>query len=448
MSNSMMKWMRHGLGTACVLAVAYVMAIADAKPGRAADVQEILSEQGVRAYLVHDSNLPMLSVSLNFKSGAATDPVGKEGLAYMASGLIDEGAGSYDSQAFRTALEDNAIRLSFDAGRDSISGDLKTLTETRDLAFELLRLTLHEPRFDDEPVGRIRHQIITEIRRRENDPDYIASKTWFEHAFPDHPYGRPSRGTETSINAIDVADLRQFVTTRFAKNTLSIGVSGDISADELRELLDRTFGDLPAEATIPEVEDTTPKADDIIISNLDIPQSVVRFGHGGIARDDADYYAAFVANYILGGGGFSSRLMQEIREKRGLAYGAHAQLYDLNHSPLWIGSVATRNDAVAQSIEILKAEAARMAAGEISESDLENAKTYLTGSFPLRLTSNDQVARVLVDMQVNDLGSDYLDNRNAIIEALSLDDIKRVAARLFAEPPLISIVGSPEGLQG
>ncbi|MEO1019510.1 MAG: pitrilysin family protein [Pseudomonadota bacterium] len=422
--------------------------VAIAETERSADVQEVVSETGVHAYLVQDSNLPMLSISLHFKGGSATDPIGKEGLAYMVSGLIDEGAGPYDSRAFHMELEDNAIRLGFDAGRDSFTGELKTLTEMRDHAFELLRLALSEPRFDEEPVERIRNQIITELRRRENDPDYIASKTWFAKAFPDHPYGRSTRGTETTINAITVEDLKNFVSTRLASDNLVIGVSGDVTADQLRALLDKTFSGLPRESQAPEITDVKPALGETIVTNLPIPQSIVRFGHEGISRDDPDYYAAYVANYLLGGGGFSSRLMQEIREKRGLAYGAYSYLLDIDHAPLWMGGVATRNDAVGQSIEILKAEAQKMAAGEISQDDLDNAKTYLTGSFPLRLTSNDQVARVLVDMQVASLGIDYLDKRNDFIEALTLDDIKRVSARLFKEPPLVSIVGAPEGLEG
>ncbi len=453
----MLNWMNNDIGGKDILrgsgrnilaGTMLMSAAVLAETSQAAVVQEIVSETGVRAYLVEDANLPMLSLSLSFRGGSATDPEGKAGLAYMVSGLIDEGAGSYDSRAFQAELEDNAIRLSFDSGQDSFKGELKTLTETRDHAFDLMRAALIEPRFDTEPVERVRNQIITEIRRRENDPDFIASRTWFASAFPDHPYGRPTRGTESSISAIELRDLRNFVSTRFARDNLSIGVSGDISATELMVLLDRTFGDLPPESKAPEIVDTTPVLGETIITRLPIPQSVVRFGHKGIARDDPDYYAAYVANYLLGGGGFSSRLMQEIREKRGLAYGASSYLHDTEHAPLWFGGVATRNDAVAQSIEILKAEAAKMAAGEISEEDLANAKTYLTGSFPLRLTSNDQVARVLLDMQVEKLGIDYLDKRNGIIEALSLDDIKRSSARLFDEPPLISIVGAPEGLGG
>ena len=415
----------------------------------AAEVQEVVTESGIHAYLVPEPSIPFLSLSLEFKGGSATDPDGKAGLANMISGLLDEGAGPYDSEAYRAELDDNAISISFDADRDGLSGDLRTLSETRDHAFDLLRLALQEPRFDAEPVERIRSQILSDLGRRESDPQYVASRIWFEQAFPNHPYGRPTRGTKSSVASLTKDDLRRFVAERLAKDNLVVGVSGDITADELKPLLEHAFGGLPAHAKGVEVAKAAPVINPRpVVERLDIPQSVVVFGKAGIPRDDPDYYAAYVANYILGGGGFSSRLLEEIREKRGLAYGAASYLYDLDESPLWLGGVATRNDAVAQSVDLVRQEAKRMAEGEIEATDLDNAKTYLTGSFPLRLTSNGQIAGMLVSIQLADLGRDYLDRRNALIEAVTLDDLKRVAKRLFAGDLFVAVVGSPKGFEG
>lgn len=435
------------LGGAVLMVIAQQALVAPAQA--AAEVQEVVTESGIRAYLVPEPSIPFLSLSLEFRGGSATDPDGKAGLAYMVSGLLDEGAGPYDSQAYRAELDDNAISLSFDADRDGLSGDLRTLTETRDHAFDLLRLALQEPRFDEEPVGRVRSQILGDLARRESDPQYVASRLWFEKAFPDHPYGRPTRGTKASVAGLTAVDLRRFVAERLARDNLVVGVSGDITADELKPLLERTFGGLPAHANgidVPKVApETAPRP---VVERLDIPQSVVVFGKAGIPRDDPDYYAAYVANYILGGGGFSSRLLEEIREKRGLAYGAASYLYDLDDSPLWLGGVATRNDAVAQSVDLVRQEARRMAAGEVDATDLDNAKTYLTGSFPLRLTSNGQIAGMLVSVQLAHLGRDYLDRRNGLIEAVTLDDLKRVAKRLFSGDLLVTVVGQPQGVEG
>ncbi|MFO1071567.1 MAG: pitrilysin family protein [Geminicoccaceae bacterium] len=414
------------------------------QPSTAA-VEEVVSPGGIRAYLIPEPSIPFLSLSLYIKGGGAIDPPGQEGLGYMTAGLIDEGAGPYDSEAFRAELDDNAIRLHFDVDRDGFSGELKTLTATRAHAFELLRLALTEPRFDAEPVARIRSQILAELRRREADPDYLASRAWFSAAFPGHAYARATRGTPESVGALTVEQCRGFA-QGLARDRLVVGVSGDITAAELAPLLDATFGGLPAGTAAPAVPAARPVTGVTEVVRLQIPQSVVLFGHGGIPRQDPDYYAAYVANYILGGGGFSSRLIEEVREKRGLAYSVYSYLYDLDAAPLWIGGVATNNQQVRQSLELIAHEARRMAAGEIDEADLANAKTYLTGSFPLRLTSNDQVAKTLVGMLVDDLGLDYLARRNGLIEAVTLEDVRRVAARLFAEEMLTVVVGDPEGL--
>lgn len=415
---------------------------------QAAQVEEVVSDLGIRAYLVREPSIPLISVSIQFKGGAAADPEGKQGLAYMLSGLLDEGAGSYDSQAFRRELEDNAIKLSFDADRDSFSGSLTTLSDTRDHAFELLRLALSEPRFDTEPVERIRSQIVSSLSRRENDPDYVSARAFFETAFPDHAYGRPTRGSVETIASLTAEDFRQFVSERLALDNLIIGVAGDIETAALKTLLDETFGHLPATSVPVEIADVEPVVGATTVIDMDIPQSVVTFGTKGLERKHPDYYAAYVANYILGGGGFGSWLMEEVREKRGLAYSVYSYLYQTDHSPMMMGGVSTRNDQVAQSISIIREQIAKMARGEVTLEQLDNAKTYLTGSFPLRLTSNSSIARILVGMQVEQLGVDFLEERNGFVDAVTLEDVQRAAALVFTNPLLVSVVGKPVGLDG
>jgi zinc protease len=415
----------------------------------ATKVERVVSPGGIEAYLINEPSIPFLSLSLHFRGGAALDPVGKEGLAYMVSGLLDEGAGDLDSQAFRTELEDRAIRLSFDAQRDAFAGELKTLSAHRERAFELLRDALVEPRFDPEPVERIRNQIQAELRRRAEDPEYLVSLTWFDTAFPGHPYGRSLEGTIESVATITADDLRAFARQRLAKDNLIVGVAGDVTAQELGRLLDLAFGDLPEISAPIEIADAAPVRGGTVVVRKDVPQSWVVFGQEGLARDDPDFYAAYVANHILGGGGFTSRLTDEIREKRGLAYSVYSYLYPMDHAPLWFGGVGTANAAVNESIRLVRQQVADMAAGEIDAEDLADAKTYLTGSFPLRLTSNDQIASMLVNMQVDDLGIDYLEERNGYIEAVTLEDVRRVAARLYhPEDLLVVVVGDPDGLEG
>ncbi len=439
------------IGAACLgLAMTTTTLLIQPDDARAAaKVQHVISPGGIEAYLIAEPAIPFLSLSMRFKGGSIGDPEGKEGLANMISGLLDEGAGDLDSQAFRTELEDLAIRLGFDAGRDAFTGELKTLSEHRERAFELLRLALSEPRFDQEPVDRIRGQIQAGLRRRSQDPDYLASRNWFEGAFKGHLYARPVQGTIESVAAITTDDLRDFVDNRMARDNLLIGVAGDITAEELAPLLDHAFGGLPERSLELSPSITQPQGSGTTVIRQNVPQSNVLFGQEGLPRDDPDFYAAYVTNHILGGGGFTSRLTNEIREARGLAYSVYSYLNPMDFAPIWLGGLGTSNASVTQALDLVRQELERMAKGDVSQTELDDAKTYLTGSFPLRLTSNDRIASLLVSMQVSDLGPNYLEERNSFIEAVTLEDIKRVAARLYDPAGLITVVvGNPPDLEG
>ncbi|MEW5703715.1 MAG: pitrilysin family protein [Pseudomonadota bacterium] len=413
-------------------------------------IERVVSPGGIEAWLARDASVPVIAVEIAFReSGSAGDPAGKEGLAYLVSGLLDEGAGPMDSQAFREALEKQAISLSFDANLDDFLGSLKTLRENHVAAFDLFRLALSEPRFDQDAVARIRNQVLTTIAARLDDPDATAQRAWLRTVFPDHPYGKPQQGTAASVEAVVAKDLRAFVGRNLARDNLIIGVAGDITAAELAPLLDRTFGALPAhrpEATpIPETKAKGEGAETVI--EKPIPQSVVVFGQAGVKRDDPDYYAAQVLNHILGGGGLQSRLAKEIRGARGLAYAVSTYLYPLDRAGLWVGQLATRNDRVKESLDLLRAEWKRMAETPVTKEELEDAKTYITGAFPLSLDSTGRIASVLLAIQKYHLGIDYFERRNAYIAAVSADDLRRLAKRLLNPDALaVVVVGSPKGL--
>lgn len=420
-----------------------------ALPARAVEVQRVISPGGIEAWLVEDHSNPIISLNLAFRGGAALDPEGKAGLAHMVSGLIDEGAGDLDSQAFQGTLQDLSIRLRFSSGHDSFSGSLMTLTENSERAFELLRLALTEPRFDAEPVERIRAQILASLSREAEDPDSIVARSLQVLLYPTHPYGRPVNGNPETIAAIAGEDLAAFVKRRFAKNNLVVGVVGDITAEQLAARLDETFGALPAEAApwaLPSVVPANPG--ELVVIEREMPQSIASLAQDGIRRDDPDYYAAYVVNYILGGGGFASRLFEEVREKRGLAYSVYSYLLPQDHSARIVGGVATQNPRAGKSLEVIREAWRRMAEEGPTAEELEAAKTYLTGSFPLRFSSSGNIANMLVGMQLDDLGIDYLDKRNGFIEAVTLEDAKRVAARLYDVDKLtIAVIGKPEGVR-
>ncbi len=417
-------------------------------PARAVEVQQVTSPGGITAWLVEDHSNPILSLDLAFVGGAALDPAGQEGLANMVSGLIDEGAGELDSQAFQETLNNLSITLRFDASLESFQGSLRTLTENRQTAFDLLRLALSEPRFDAEPVERIRSQILVQLAQESENPNVIANRAMRELMFPGHPYSRPVNGTPESVRAIGVDDLRRFVSERFARDALMVAVVGDVTAEQLRPLLDHAFQALPAAVApfdLPEVE---PQGKgEVLVIERDLPQSVILFGEGGLKRNDPDFYAAYVANYILGGGGFSSRLYAEVREKRGLAYSVYSYLNPLEHSALVMGGVATANERAGESLSVIRDEWARMGAEGPTGDEVDDAKTYLTGSYPLRFSSTGEISGTLLGIQLDDLGIDYINIRNDLIDAVTMEDARRVARELFrAEDLTVVIVGRPDGV--
>jgi zinc protease len=416
----------------------------------ATEIEAVTSPGGITAWLVEDHSLPVVTIDVSFRGGAALDPADKPGLATLTADLLDEGAGELDSETFQGRLEDLATSLAIDAGEDEIGLSLRSVTANLGASLELLHLSLTAPRFDAPAVARVRGQLLGEIEREAHQPQFIAGRLWFRNAFGDHPYARPRRGTPESIARIGVDDMRALVKSRFARGAMLIGVVGDVTPAALKPLLDRTFGDLPREAAAGAVPETTAAAArPLLLARLPIPQSVVTFGQPGIKRDDPDWYAAYVVNHILGGGGFSSRLTQEVRVKRGLAYSVYSALDPLRHAGLIIGSVATENSRVAQSIDIVRAEWQRMREQGPTAEELADAKTYLTGSYPLSLDSTGRIAATLVGIQRDGLGIDYLARRSALIDAVTLDDARRVARKLF-DPALLSfvVVGSPESLPG
>jgi zinc protease len=416
----------------------------------AVEVQRVVSPSGIEAWLVEDHTNPIIALELSFRGGSALDPAGKAGLANLAAGTIDEGAGALDSRSFQQELNDLSITLRFSAGRDSFGGTLRTLTENRARAFELLRLALTAPRFDDEPVARIRAQILASIKANQEDPGYISGRAFRETLFGEHPYARSGQGTAETLAAIETDDLRRFAAERFARETLIVGVVGDVTPAELGDLLEDTFAGLPTGAGAAEVaEARLNDANGTIVVDMEIPQSVVVFGQRGVKRDDPDYYAAYIMNHILGGGSFSSRLYQEVREKRGLAYSVYSFLNPMAHAALIQGGVATQNGRVAESLDLVRAEWRRMAEEGPTQEELELAKKFLTGSFPLRLSSSGAIADMLVGIQWHDLGIDYLDRRNELIDAVTLEDLRRVARRLLDPESLtVVVVGSPDGIEG
>jgi zinc protease len=422
-------------------------AIASTNAASAMTIEKIVSPGGIEAWLVREKSLPLVTLNYAFHGGASQDDADKAGTANLTADLLDEGAGELDGKTFHERLENRAIEMSFQVGRDYIYGSLRTLNDNRDEAFDLLRLALTNPRFDADAIDRIRGQTMATLQRDTTNPNDLASRRWWQTAFPDHPYGRESKGTLESVPRITAADLREYVRRVFARNELKVSIVGDVDAKTAGMLIDRAFGALPAKNDLKPIANATPTGlGKRIVINVDVPQAVVTFGGQGIARQDPEFMAAYVVNHILGGGSFSSRLYREVREKRGLAYGVSDSLVWFRRAAVMLGGTATRADRTADALAVIEQEVKRMAEEGPTPEELAAAKSFLKGSYALSLDTSGKIAAQLTQIQIDDLGIDYVQRRSALIDAVTIEDAKRVAKRLYGGGLLVTVAGKPKGL--
>ena len=419
--------------------------VAMAAPAAATKIERVTSPGGIEVWLVQETSVPLIAMDFAFRGGAGQDPADKAGLASFVAGMIDEGAGDLDSKTFHERLESKAIELSFTANRDHFTGSLRTLTENKDAAFEMMRLALNAPRLDAADVERIRSETLGILRRESTNPDNMASQRWWETAFAGHPYGRPVRGTLDSVSTISAQDMRAYMKDVFARDTLKVGIVGNIDGATAGALVDKVFGALPAKAALRKVAPADPQGlGRVIAIDFDVQQSVVMMGGVGIPRKDPDFMAAFLVNHILGGGAFSSRLYREVREVRGLAYSIYSTLVPLDSAALFMTATATRGESAKQTLDVVAKEIRRLAESGPTQEELAKAKSYQKGSFALRFDTSTKIAAQLVQIQIDDLGIDYIDKRNDLVEAVTLADVQRVAKRLLDGGMLVTMVGRPQ----
>jgi len=430
----------------CAAAAAIALMLSGAQAS-ATNIERIVSPGGIEAWLVHETAVPLITVEFAFAGGGAQDPDGKAGTANLMASLLDEGAGDLDANAFQEQLDRKAVQMQIRAGRDHIRGTLQTLAENRDEAFDDLRLALTEPRFDSNAVELNRAQILSGLRRQQKSPTDLAALRWWGTAFAGRAYGRPVGGTLESVPKITIDDLKTYQDRVLARDHLTVAIVGDIDAAAAKTMLDRVFGGLPAKAQL--VTHQTVQPQDLgrrINVDLDVPQTVIDFGGVGISRNDPDFFAAYIVNHILGGGTFSSRLTSEIRVKRGLAYSVFDSLLWYDDTAVFFGSTATRADSADETVSLIQKEVRNLAENGPTADELAAAKAYLNSSFVLNLDTSAKVASLLLQLQLDHLGIDYIDTRKQKIAAVTLDDAKRVAKRLFGGGMLVTVVGRPAAL--
>lgn len=418
-----------------------------AAPLWAVEIQEVTSPGGIKGWLVEDRSIPFVALDIRFQGGASLDAPGKRGAINLMSALLEEGTGDLDARGFAEATEGLAAHYGFEVGDDSVTITARMLTENRDKAVDLLRRAITEPSFPQDAIDRVRGQVISGIQSDLKDPETIASRRFSSLAFGDHPYGSARDGTVETVSLLTQEDIFAAHRATLARDRLFVGASGDISAEDFGLLMDQLLGDLPETgAPFPERAEYALEGGVTIIP-FETPQSVAVFGQAGITRQDPDFFPAYILNHILGGAGFESRLMNEVREKRGLTYGIGTYLVPKDLGELYLGQVASANDRIAEAIEVTRQEWKKAAEEGVSEEELTRAKTYLTGAYPLRFDGNSRIAGILAGMQMIGLGVEYINTRNAQIEAVTNADIRRVAKRLLQPENLrFVVVGQPEGL--
>ncbi|NBX03114.1 MAG: insulinase family protein [Alphaproteobacteria bacterium] len=409
----------------------------------ATQVQEVVSPSGIKAWLVEEHTLPLVAVRVAFvDSGFASDPKGKEGLSNLTTGLLMEGAGDMDSKTFNEAIESRAIQMNVSTDEDKVEALMETLSEHKDSAFSYLGMALSKPRFDDSAIERVRTQAISVIASQEEKPGYQAYRAWQKMAFGEHGYASPSLGTKDSLARLSQDDLRHFASRYITRQNMIIAVSGDITAGELSALLEKHFSALPAafapDAPLAEVNVAASAAPQHI--DFTIPQTIVMFGAQGLKRDDPDYFSAYVMNHLIGGGGaLNSRLGTEIREKRGLAYSVSTANNPMAHGAVWRGSFSTRSEKLDEAKTALLTTLKDFVQNGPTEAELADAKQYLTGSFVLSLDSNAGITGFLIAMQENNLGRDYLNRRNSLVEKVTRADVMAMSRRLINPDNLLMV---------
>lgn len=404
--------------------------------------KSITSPGGIEAGMVEDYTVGIVTIAFAFEGGAAQDPDDKVGLAALMSSLFDEGAGDLDSNAFQTRLDEVGLEMGFSANFDSFTGFARMLADQREGATELLALAVNEPRFDQPAIERMRAQVLAGIASRSQDPGYAAGRMWNDALFGTHPYARPLEGTATSLPAITAEDLRHFHTTLFARSNLKIGIVGALDEETAGRMIDAIFGALPQEPQLSKIAPAALSFGQSVAVDYPLPQTSINLAYPGIKQSDPDYFAAYVMTEMLAGGSLLSELNREVREKRGLSYGVSGGLVNLDEADALTIGTSTRPDQSEEAIGVIRATIAKMTDDGPDLAALERTKRYLVGAYPInQLRSSVAIASTMVVQQLQGLPIDYVQERQKRIEAVTGEDIKRVAQRIFSTEPSLLQVG-------
>jgi zinc protease len=438
-------WFRHRLWQKLLLIVVMgwcTLALSEASLHAAEIIPtRIVTSNGMTVLILEQHFLPIVEIHALIKTGSAQDPPDKAGLANLVASLLDEGTTTRTSKQLAEQIDFVGGSLEVKSSEDFTTASARVLKKDVDLGFTLLADILQHPAFHKQEFDRIRTQILGEMASDNDDPGHVAMKAFNQLVFHGHPYRWPLQGTEETLGKITLVDVSNFYSKEYVPGQVILTVVGDVTADQITGLVQTHFGTwkkaLPPVRTPKKAAPIEKKTVQLI--EKDLTQSSIVLGHGGISRTNPDFYAVTVMNYILGAGGFSSRLMDSIRDKQGLAYGIMSH-FDARLMPgsFWI-NLQTRSETTNQAITGVLAELKSIRETPVSDQELAEAKSFLMGSFPLRLDSTAKLAQVLAQVEFYGLGFEYFSQYPKWIERVTKEDIQRVAKQ-YLDPQRYALV--------
>ena len=407
----------------------------------ASEVVEITApKSGIKAYWMQEKSNPIVSMSFVFANSGSVRDV-KRGTANFVAAMLTEGNEQLSSQSFKEKLEEYAIGISFSADKDDFSGSMVTLKENLPLAKDLLHKALVAPRMDETDFVRIKNQILQSLEYLREKPQHRLRELTNKEIFGDHAYAYEPLGQTNDIKTISVEGLRAFIKGNLTRDRIYAGIAGDISREEAEKLIDEVFADLPEkgndkEVIIPEIDFSAREVDTV---DEKLPQVLTAIVAPSVERLDRDFYPLYIANYVFGGAGLNSRVNQAAREKEGLTYGAHTGMSLLYWAPHLVGGFSTTPQNFERMSKIFADEWQKMGTEGISKEELTAAKNYLINSYNLRFADIGTLSAILVSMQKENLGIDFLQKRNFYVEQVTLERVNRAAKKYFSPEKLIFI---------
>lgn len=412
------------------------------------NIQSWQTSKGSKVLYVHAPELPMVDISVVFDAGSARD--GKlPGLAMLTNGMLAHGAGKLNVEQIAERFDATGANFGSDVQRDMAEISLRSLTDDKwlSVAVDTFRTVLSKPTFPKSELERVRKQVMVAFAERKQSPGSIVDELFYQNLYKQHPYASPVSGTEKSVNRISRKDLVDFYQRYYVARNAMLTIVGAVDRRQAETLAEKLMAQIPAGSKATAIQDAKQLSSAHNIHHEHpSTQTHIMMGHQSLDRHDPDYFVLYVGNHILGGGGFGSRIMEEIREKRGLAYSSYSYFYPLRNKGPFLVGMQTSNAQTKQALQVLHATLDTFIKEGPSQQELEHAKKNITGGFPLRIDSNSDVSNYLALIGFYDLPLDYLSTFNSRVEAVTLDQIREVFQRRVHPDKMLTVtVGKAKG---